>query len=300
MHPWQDALRAAHGAAERGFSVFPLARSKLPAIPSPHPRPGPPCRAACGRFGHGVHDATPDHERIDALFRAAPWATAYGIACGWAPHHLLGLDLDVKDGLDGIGDLRDLADRHRFTMPATATVASPSGGLHHWLSAPPGLGILNTAGEVAPGIDIRTAGGYLVGPGSLGTKGRYLFAPGTDPSVIAPAPPELLALLTPAPAPAPPPDPEVLRQGIRKQTAYTRAALAGECAKVEQAVKPGRKNQLFASAAALGRLIHAGTLPEHLAHDALLTAGLACGLTPSECERSISRGFERATGRRAA
>jgi hypothetical protein len=294
MSYWEQALSAAHGAAERGFRVFPLSRRKLPALPSPHPQPMPTCRGACGRFGHGVHDATTDHRRLDALFAAAPWATAYGLACGQPPHYLLGLDLDVKDGVNGIADLRTLASRHHFTMPDTATVASPSGGLHHWLSAPPDLGILNSAREIAAGIDIRTTGGYLVGPGSLGTKGYYRFVPGTDPDLIAPAPAELLALLTPAPAPvAVAPDPERLRQGIHALAAYARAALNGECDKVRRTRQPGRKRRLFASAAQLARLIDAHALPQTVAYDALLTAGLACGLTAAECERNIVRGFAR-------
>ncbi|WP_033820922.1 bifunctional DNA primase/polymerase, partial [Kitasatospora sp. MBT63] len=114
---WHHALAAAQFAAARGLQSFPLARSKRPAIPSPHPR-DPHCRGACGRLGHGVHDATTDPERLRELFEAAPWATAYGIACGRPPHHLIGLDLDVKHGADGPGNLRNLATRHQFHIPA--------------------------------------------------------------------------------------------------------------------------------------------------------------------------------------
>ncbi|MEU5399749.1 bifunctional DNA primase/polymerase [Streptomyces sp. NPDC005963] len=94
------ALALAHAlfAAERGLPVIPLSPNKLPALRSPH-RDGPEpthCRGECGRSGHGIHDATVDPIAIRALFAAAPWATGYGIACGRAPHHLIGLDLDVK------------------------------------------------------------------------------------------------------------------------------------------------------------------------------------------------------------
>ncbi len=74
------------------------------------------------------------------------------------------------------------------------------------------------------------------------------------------------------------------------------AVLTGESDKVRAQRQPGRKNRLFASAARLGQLIAAGTVPEHLAHDKLLTAGLACGLAEAVCERTIRRGFDRGTG----
>jgi hypothetical protein len=198
---WNAALRYANSAAAYGFHVFPLSRSKLPAVRSAHrDEPDLYCRAACGRIGHGVHDATRDPLALRTLFAAAPWARGYGIACGRAPHHLLGVDLDVKDGLDGIAAFAHLAAAHGFTVPVTATIATPSGGLHLWLTAPADRRFTNSASLIAPGVDIRGSGGYLVGPGSLGTTGRYTFTPDSSPDVIAPAPPELLALLTPPPA----------------------------------------------------------------------------------------------------
>ncbi|WP_413102096.1 bifunctional DNA primase/polymerase [Streptomyces sp. Inha503] len=85
-------------AAAHGFRVIPLTRAKLPAVRSPHHHdPAPlPCRGECGRLGHGVHDASADPDAIRTLFAAAPWATGYGIACGCAPYHLIGIDLDVR------------------------------------------------------------------------------------------------------------------------------------------------------------------------------------------------------------
>ncbi|MBL1120538.1 bifunctional DNA primase/polymerase [Streptomyces sp. 110] len=85
-------------AAAHGFRVIPLTRAKLPAVRSPHHHePAPlPCHGECGRLGHGVHDASADPDAIRALFAAAPWATGYGIACGCAPYHLIGIDLDLR------------------------------------------------------------------------------------------------------------------------------------------------------------------------------------------------------------
>src|SRR5690349_16749650 len=87
------ALAHALSAAERGLAVIPLSRTKLPALRSPHrdDPAAPACHGECGRFGHGVYDASKDPARIRELFAAAPWATGYGIACGLPPHHLIGV-----------------------------------------------------------------------------------------------------------------------------------------------------------------------------------------------------------------
>ncbi|MGK5544492.1 bifunctional DNA primase/polymerase [Streptomyces sp. URMC 127] len=195
------ALGLALAAATRGLAVIPLSRTKLPAIRSPH-RDEPPgarrCRGECGRIGHGVHDATADPEMIRSLFAAAPWATGYGIACGYPPHHLVGLDLDVKHDQDGPAALQRLADTHGFELPPAPTVLTPSGGRHLWLTAPAGTAVPNSVGRLASGIDVRGTGGYLVGPGSRTTGGTYAFAADT-PRLPAPAvPPPLLTLMRPA------------------------------------------------------------------------------------------------------
>ncbi|MEV8552440.1 bifunctional DNA primase/polymerase [Streptomyces glaucescens] len=195
------ALAHALSAAEHGLAVIPLSRRKLPALRSPH-RLDPvalPCHGECGRFGHGVHDASTDPGRIRALFAAAPWATGYGIACGLPPHHLIGIDLDTKSGTDAPAALRELALRHLFTLPVTVVVTTPSGGRHLWLSGPPDVAVPNSAGRLAPGIDVRGAGGYLVGPGSRTEHGVYGTAPGTAHLPPAPCPPALLRLLLPPP-----------------------------------------------------------------------------------------------------
>ncbi|MFE6620516.1 bifunctional DNA primase/polymerase [Streptomyces sp. NPDC057740] len=195
------ALAHALSAAERGLAVIPLSRTKLPALRSPHrddPDPAP-CHGECGRFGHGVYDASTDPARIRELFAAAPWATGYGIACGLPPHHLIGIDLDTKSGTDASAALRELALRHLFTIPPTVVVLTPSGGRHLWLTGPPEAVVPNSAGRLAPGIDIRGAGGYLVGPGSRTEHGVYSTAPGTSHIGPAPCPRALLRLLLPPP-----------------------------------------------------------------------------------------------------
>ncbi|MEU0528037.1 bifunctional DNA primase/polymerase [Streptomyces niveus] len=245
-HSTTLALDYALSAAESGFPVIPLSPSKLPALRSPHrDEPGSGatgsgttsgaggvggpgmCRGECGLPGHGVHDATTDPAAVRALFAAAPWATGYGIACGRAPHHLIGVDLDVtpttaasasasnsrvrgRNGApdptpdltpdptpDSVAALQQLAFQHLFTLPETVVVLTPSGGRHIWLSGPAGITVPNSAGRLAPGIDVRGAGGYLVGPGSVTARGAYRLAPGSAGLTPAPCPRALLRLLTP-------------------------------------------------------------------------------------------------------
>ncbi|MEN2420652.1 bifunctional DNA primase/polymerase, partial [Streptomyces rimosus] len=202
-HPYRredhhsTALTHALVAAGRGYAVIPLTRAKLPAVRSPHhaDQATAPCRGACGQLGHGIHDATSDPLAVRRLFAAAPWATAYGIACGVPPYHLIGIDLDTKHGADGLTALRLLAEEHHVALPPTVTVRTPSGGHHLYFSGPPSPPIPNSAGRLAPGIDIRGTGGYLVGPGSHTSRGAYTLTPGT-PRTPTPAPPALLHLLT--------------------------------------------------------------------------------------------------------
>ncbi|GAA3300887.1 hypothetical protein GCM10020295_42770 [Streptomyces cinereospinus] len=122
------ALAHALSAAERGLAVIPLSRTKLPALRSPTAptRRPPACHGECGRFGHGVYDASTDPRRIRALFAAAPPgppATASPADC--PPHHLIGIDLDTKTGTDASAALRELALRHLFTIPETVVVLTP-------------------------------------------------------------------------------------------------------------------------------------------------------------------------------
>ncbi|AGP56625.1 bifunctional DNA primase/polymerase [Streptomyces rapamycinicus] len=315
------ALTHALTAAGHGFRVIPLTRAKLPAVRSPHHHdPAPlPCHGECGRLGHGVHDASADPDAIRALFAAAPWATGYGIACGCAPYHLIGVDLDVrevrpdkhgapgraqppdvdagaagtagaagspdasrKDGTDGLAALARLAREHAFAIPRTVTVLTPSGGRHLWLCGPPGLAVPNSAGRLAPGIDIRGLGGYLVGPGSYASHGSYRLAPGAPAWAPAPVPSALLRLLTP-PRPA---QPRSYRPSYHPGPPFPEphpAALEGLVRFVRASREGQRNDRLFWAAC---RAYEAGAGPE-LA-PALIEAALDTGLSPREARATLA------------
>ncbi|MFD4583644.1 bifunctional DNA primase/polymerase [Streptomyces sp. NPDC087659] len=279
------ALAHALSAAERGLPVIPLSPTKLPALPSPHrldPEPAR-CRGECGLPGHGVHDATTDPASVRALFSAAPWATGYGIACGRPPHHLIGIDLDVRTAAgggatDSVAALRQLALRHLFTVPETVTVVTPSGGRHLWLTGPPDVVVPNSASRLAPGIDVRGAGGYLVGPGSVSAHGAYRLAPGSAELPPAPCPDALLRLIAPPARPRPPAPARAPRgEGL---VHFVLAAHEGQ-----------RNTRLFWAAC---RAYENG-IGETLA-DALTEAAVRTGLTEHEARATIASAA-RLTGR---
>lgn len=279
---WPEALARALAAAQRGLHVFPLSSNKLPAVRSPHP--GVSCRGECGRPGHGVHDACTEAAAVRELFRLAPRATGYGIACGRPSAHLIGVDLDRKNGVDGVAALEALARRHSFAIPATVTVATPSGGLHLWLSGPAAVAVPNSASRIGPGIDVRGSGGYLVGPGSWTTKGTYReLAEGGATAARVPA--ALLRLLLPVDEPRRERPPIASAPTVHGADALVRF--------VREAPEGQLNNRLFWAAC---RAYERGQEADAVA-DALLSAACDAGHPERGAARTIASARSRVSGR---
>ena len=85
--------------------------------------------------------------------------TGIGVDCGKSG--LVVVDLDVKNGVDGVAGWKQLNDG-RPRRPYYA--ATPSGGWHLYYRDPAGR-YRNCASQVAPGVDVRGVGGYVVAPG---------------------------------------------------------------------------------------------------------------------------------------
>lgn len=262
-------LRAALAAAERGWPVFPLYRNtKKPAVLD------------------WENTATTDHDRIRRW-----WATAaynVGVACG--PAGIVVLDLDAVHGplpphwaalqvTHGRDVLAILAERAGQPDPAdTYTVNTPrTPGQHRYYLAPPDRELRNTIGALGNGlgplIDVRAHGGFIVAAGSMmliNSTPRYYRPHSRRPVILQPLPQWLTEGLTP-----PPPSPRGLtpRWSLgRKLDNYVRAAVDNE-ARIVIAAAPGtRAGTVFRSAAALGNLVGAGVLDEHVAEQVLLDA----------------------------
>ena len=281
MNNWQNALDNALQAADRGFGVFPLSRNKVPAISSPH---GKDHRCSglqeCGSFGHGVGDASTESDVIRAGFEQARHAAGYGIACGAGPLPLVGIDLDRKNGVDGVAELLQLAERHGFTIPRTVTVCTPSGGLHLWFTGPAGAAVPNSVSRLGPGIDVRGTRGYLVGPGSRGKTGEYTIHPAITEPTVHPIPEQLLTLVMPPPK---------FRQPVRHTppTGHGRA-LDSLVRFVAQSAEGGRNDRLFWAAARAWEHVRDGHLAASDVEVALVSAAVGVGLGERDAERTVA------------
>ncbi|GAA3638108.1 bifunctional DNA primase/polymerase [Lentzea roselyniae] len=243
-------LAAALDVAGHGWPVFPLViGGKAPAVKNWEQR------------------ATTDPERIRRGWTAGP----YNIGLATGPAGLVVIDLDVVKPGEQAPDGQDLAGiRHGLEVLAllaedagqplpteTFTVATPSGGLHLYFTAPADVEYRNTAGRLGWHIDTRAHGGYVVAPGSI-VNGKPYEVTEAAPVV------ELFAWIADRLRPAPPPAPAApirLPSGDRRSK-YLDAAIAAEVARVEGATAGARNEALYLAAVALGQLAAGGCLTE--------------------------------------
>jgi hypothetical protein len=229
-YPHIDRIGLGVGAlqyAGLGYAVLPLVRGgKKPHRMLPweyriaHPAP----------LG-GVYWATTQMRQIWDWWATDP-AANIGVATGQRSR-LVVIDLDVKGGADGPGELARLLESmrtretvwdsheavaHRVTSEpwpgAVPAVQTPSGGWHLWLRTPAGVAVPERPG-ILPGVDVKGDGGLVVAPPSMRLmagmdrpgEGRgpgevpvpYTWAAGC-PCTAPDAPPWLLPWLRSAPS----------------------------------------------------------------------------------------------------
>lgn len=271
------ALRA---AKEWGHKVFPLSIRKTPIIRSPHEK-GERCagRTVCGKWGHGVLDSSNHGPTIEEGFDQAPKAVGYGIACD----NMIGLDLDRKNGVDGVATLNRLAAEHGFTVPRTTTVCTPSGGFHLWLTVPEGVTVPNSVGRLGPGVDTRSSHGYLVGPGSIGQAGEYALHPKVGYIEPQPIPEQLLQLMLP---PAPRQQPQ-RRQAAMSVDSSTRA-LQGLVNVVLKSSQGNRNSALYWASSKAWAHVADGHVAAGDVEAELIGAAVQIGLGEAEARRTIA------------
>ncbi|GAA4874353.1 bifunctional DNA primase/polymerase [Pseudonocardia benzenivorans] len=300
-HSHQPAglLAAALDAAGRGWPVFPLhPATKRPALHGHTRCPGTgPCAGADGHRGWEQR-ATTDPDRINAAWAAG---RAFNIGLATGPAGLVVIDCDTQRDPDeappaewagaggGLDVLRRLADQ-AGALPATFTVATPSGGTHFYYRAPAGAELRNTAGLLGWKIDTRAHGGYVVAAGSTTPAGAYTVTDARDPVEL---PGWLFARLRPPPPPAIPAGP--IRTGTGRRARYLDAALRAETARVHDAPASQRNASLYVAAVALGQLVAGGSLTEPEAR-AVLTSAAARHLalraySPRQAEQTITSGL---------
>jgi len=160
-------LKEATRLAERGLAVLPLHECRNGICTCG--------KADCNSKGkhprtkNGHKDATTELAQIREWWTRNPSANI-GIACGASG--LTVVDLDVKNGVDGIGEFENIAFAEKMNVE-TVQAMTPSGGRHLYYWTPPGVDLHNTAGTLGPGIDTRSNGGYVVAPPSVIDGKRY-------------------------------------------------------------------------------------------------------------------------------
>jgi hypothetical protein len=317
-------LSAALAAAERGWPVFPCRPgTKRPALHA---------ETSCRRTGpcadgHAKPEnrATTDPDRIRAC-----WATGeFNIGLATGPAGLVVVDCDIpkpgatrppawnlpgiRDGRDVLAVLADHAGADLADALASHTVRTRHGGWHLYYGHPD-LGtdrarLHNTAGDrggLGWCIDTRAWGGYVLATGSVVPPDPGMPGPGRY-EVIEDGPPtpmpswmaDILTAATrqtamheSAASAGPLRD---LYSAVGRRSAYAAAALRGEVDAV-LAARPGQRNHTINAAAyALGQLVGAGLLPEHLAAEALRhAAAVHVGVdrfTTAEADAAIRSGL---------
>ena len=200
----RTSREAALAYAAAGIPVFPCKPDKTPATP------------------HGFKDATTDENRIKEAWDAWDGSSEpliVGIPTGAG---FVVLDLDCKDGKDGVSQLSRICNIKDWET-SVPSVLTPSGGLHFYFAAPAEK-LKSTSNKLAPGVDTRGQGGYVIAPPSKAPGGKYELL--QCPDALPPIPPDLdealrkAGILGDAPPPASPPpmhpsNPDALRQAQR-------------------------------------------------------------------------------------
>jgi len=272
--------------AELGIPVLPL-HGKLPRIPAAH-TPGDPlygqCKGACGREGHGVHDATTNRDQLRAWWGRWPAANV-GLRTGVA------FDVVDVDGPTGRRSLERFLAEHGGGQPIGGPrVRTGSGGWHLYVEPtglPDRIGLLDS-------VDYRAADRYVVAPPSHHptTGRRYLWTPGRElDTPLGQLPAALRERLTPRPVerPASPATGRAAEPGHP----YGRAVLEAETARIAGARGPGQgrggqRNQvLWEAARNLYNLVAGGVLDEIQVAGELERAAGACGLLRDEPRQTM-------------
>ncbi|MCJ7871455.1 bifunctional DNA primase/polymerase [Phaeobacter sp. J2-8] len=194
------------------------------------------------------------------------------------------LDVDVKNGKDGLLSLSTLGfDDHR-TMTPIRTV-TPSGGLHLFFAYKPDLKA--TVGKIGPGLDVRNNCGFVIAPGSL-KDGKLYRVEGEELAKGIPLPnwPEALT---------PPRQPDRQLVDIQEATNFHREwaldYLTKLAAGVAATAEGGRQAALNDASLWAGGAGAHGALSRDNAAALLIEAGKTCGLSEREARDTFNHGW---------
>ncbi len=209
------------------------------------------------------------------------------------------IDLDVKNGKDGVARWAELKTRHGIDdSQALRTLTGGGKGARHLIFRDTTSGAIgNSDSKLVGGVDVKARGGCVLLPGSVHPETGKPYLPigdwGRQPG---PLPDKLRDLLLaskakPAPRPTPAPTPRPGNGNGHEMAAYAEAALDGELEILASTREGARNHQLNASAFALGQMVGAGWLAEAEVRAELREAALKNGLGEHEVEATLASGL---------
>jgi hypothetical protein len=281
-----DLLTAALTAADRGWPVFMLGRSKRPVANCDTCRDTPHDPAACGHLTcHGFYAASTDPDRIAAMVAAVP-AGQLAVRTG-AVAGLVVIDVDPAHG--GNDSLAELVARQ--LVPRTPWVRTGSGGVHLYYRHP-GREIASRPMPNRAGIDVKADGGYVVLPPSIHHRTRQSYQWGSGPADPIEMPPALIT----ACLPATPAESSTRMAGPIRTTraggiSNPEGLLTSTLNAVRNAPEGKRRTTLYGAARGLARMVAAGAISHADAIAALTAVGQQVDQTARDIRAAIAGGF---------
>lgn len=306
-HPGAGNVHVALKFAAAGIAVFPCWEA------AGFDARGNPKKAKEPYTLHGFKDATINEFQVRQWWKEHPYAIV-GIACGAAG--LFVVDCDVKnknadgDPINGINSYIEIAKKLGIEPTHTATISTPSGGLHSIYAMPessamPDGKLPRSSTNAKTGIDTRGDGGYIFAPGSVMADGTRYAAIGPDllalrrarklpvmplglPDAVRPQKAAGKPLDAPAAAPGPPPSAAAQpprSPATARELIVAKAALADECTAVAASPSGGRNDRLNIAAHSIGTLIGAAWLDRPTAEGALFAAAVQNGSVADDGEQ---------------
>nr|WP_042198379.1 bifunctional DNA primase/polymerase [Kibdelosporangium sp. MJ126-NF4]CEL23363.1 prophage Lp4 protein 7, DNA replication [Kibdelosporangium sp. MJ126-NF4]CTQ96901.1 prophage Lp4 protein 7, DNA replication [Kibdelosporangium sp. MJ126-NF4] len=286
-------LEAAVAAADRGWPVFLLGRSKRPLANCEQcpkrGKPGAHDPETCTHLTcHGFYAATTDVNRLDAMIAAHPDGLL-AVRTGAAPVGAGVVVIDIDPGHGGRYD-PDL-------MAPTRCTATGNHGWHLFYRHPE-QPVLSRPLPGRDGVDVKADGGYVVLPPSIHpiTHLPYRWAADRDTEEM----PLRLARLVLAPAAASTTAPTVRFRTRAPRGTGTQAGqairhperLVESCLNsVRQAPEGRRRVTLYGAARGLARVILAGHLTPETGIALLTDAGRDANQTDRDIHAAITDGF---------
>ncbi|TDW76423.1 bifunctional DNA primase/polymerase [Kribbella pratensis] len=280
-----DLLTAALDAAERGWPVFMLGRSKRPVANCQLCRDEPHDPESCWHLTcHGFYAASTDPARVAAIVAAVP-AGQLAVRTG-AVSGLLVVDIDPDHG--GNGSFATLIARR--WVPRTLNVRTGSWGTHLYYRHP-GQHVPSRPMPGFKGIDIKADGGYVVLPPSTHHRtGRPYRWDEYGPTEPAEMPPALVTACLPPPAtPVPCAGQIATEQG--GGISHPDRLLSAHLDAVRNAPEGKRRTTLYGAARGVARMVAAGAIKHADAIAALTDVGQQAEQTTRDIRAAIAGGF---------